>query len=116
MSCKLCGQINHSTSQCAELVNPNQAQQSIVLNHAIVRIIKNDNQYLLQMKMGSQWVQQAPYTGDQRGLIGAMTLAIDVLAGKVWLTHVVVLPQSNNNNQLNKQIGVNELKQVLLTK
>ena len=58
----------------------------IVLNHDLVRIVENSGKVEMFIKMGNgEWAVQRPYEGDLRGLIGAMTLAIDVLAGKIIL-------------------------------
>ncbi len=60
-----------------------------ILSHEMVKIVQKDNAYILSLRMrDGQWAIQSPYEGNQRGLIGAMTLAIDVLAGKVLLVGV----------------------------
>lgn len=64
-----------------------------ILDTPMVKILQNkpeEIQLLIKMKDGKYAVQK-PYEGDLRGLIGAMTLAIDVLAGKVILNGTVDL-------------------------
>ena len=48
----------------------------------------------MQLKNGG-WVKNNPYKGDLQGLIGALTLGIDVLAGKVWPSMVVSSPEGD---------------------
>lgn len=60
-----------------------------ILQHSMVKIIERDNTYVLLIRtMDNQWVRQNPYPADQRGIIGALTLAVDVLAGKVLLAGI----------------------------
>lgn len=65
------------------------ANVKIVLNHPMVRVAESNGEYHLSIRLRSgAWVNQMPYPADQRGIIGALTLAIDVLAGKILLTGI----------------------------
>ena len=59
---------------------------AVILKTDLCRIEQDQNGYrvLIKMKDGA-WVQNAPQSNDLRGLIAALTLSIDVLAGKIWL-------------------------------
>lgn len=64
--------------------------KTVVLDTNLARIEASEKQYELYIRMErGGWVQTHPYSKDARGLIGALTLAIDVLAGKIWLDSVV---------------------------
>jgi len=68
-------------------------KQKLILDTPMVKIIQTkpeEIQLLIKMKDGKYAVQN-PYTGDLRGLIGAITLSLDVLAGKVILNGTVDL-------------------------
>jgi hypothetical protein len=60
-----------------------------ILNHELIKILEDKGQYrvLISMTNGGQ-VEHQPFPGDQRGLVAAVSLAVDVLAGKIWLSHV----------------------------
>jgi hypothetical protein len=63
----------------------------VILNHPMVRIVENEKDHTYELSIHMRdggWVKQAPYPADQRGVIGALTLALDVLAGKVLLMGV----------------------------
>ena len=76
------------------------SQNKLVLNHDMCRIYLDQNEYKLFIKMfDGKWALQKPYPGDQRGLIGAMVLATDVLAGKVMLAGSVALPDENDSTK-----------------
>lgn len=62
----------------------------VVLNHDLVQIILDGSSYrvLIAMSKGGM-VEHQPFPGDQRGLVAAMSLATDVLAGKIWLSHQI---------------------------
>ena len=55
-----------------------------ILETETCRILLENSQYVLYMRMGKSWVQNKPFDGDLRGLISALTLSLDVLSGKVW--------------------------------
>ena len=58
----------------------------LILNTPIVRIEQIDNTYVLKLRTSSgKFMQCKPYDKDLKGMIAALTLAIDALAGKVWL-------------------------------
>jgi hypothetical protein len=65
-----------------------------ILNHPLVQILNEGAKYrvLISMSKGGQ-VEHEPFPGDQRGLVAAMSLATEVLAGKVWLSHSVAGPK-----------------------
>ena len=66
-----------------------KTSKRIVLNHDLVRIVETNGKVEMFIKMADGlWAVQRPYEGDLRGLIGAMTLAIDVLAGKIILGEI----------------------------
>jgi len=57
-----------------------------ILDTELCKIVKNEKGHQVFIAMNSKkWVANTPHSGDLKGLIGAMTLAIDVLAGKIWL-------------------------------
>ena len=68
-----------------------------ILDTEQARVDLTDRGYVLMIRLQregkeqqpAEWVVQQPYTPDLRGMIGALTLAIDVLAGKVWPVGVV---------------------------
>lgn len=58
----------------------------IVLSTDVCTIVESEGSYKLFIKMGDgQHAMQSPYPANVRGLIGALTLAIDVVAGKIIL-------------------------------
>jgi len=70
----------------------------IVFNHPMCLIVEQDNSYVVKIRMrDGQYALQAPYPADQRGLLGAMMLATDVLAGKVLLVGV----EASNSPKIN---------------
>lgn len=64
-------------------------QNKLILNHPLCQIYQEESAYrvLITMSKGGV-VEHEPFPGDQRGLVAAMSLAVDVLAGKIWLSHV----------------------------
>lgn len=83
----------------------------IIMNHSMVRVIERDNTYVLSIRMrDGQWAVQQPYPADQRGIIGALTLAVDVLAGKVLLMGIEATPKAHaeENVKLPKQILITD--------
>jgi hypothetical protein len=57
-----------------------------ILNTETCRIIQTGEGYrVLILARNGQWMENMPHSGDLRGLIGSLTLAIDVISGKVWL-------------------------------
>jgi len=66
----------------------------IVLNTELVRATEQNGELTVFIRMGNgQWARQRPYAADLRGQIGALTLAIDALAGKIILQDAVVLDE-----------------------
>lgn len=55
-----------------------------ILETETCRILLENSQYVLYMRMGKSWVQNKPFDGDLRGLISALTLSLDIISGKVW--------------------------------
>ena len=67
----------------------------LILNHEMVLVVQNADTIIVKIRMrDGRWALQAPFQADQRGLIGAVTLALDVLAGKIMLTGIEA-PQAN---------------------
>lgn len=62
----------------------------MILNHPLVQIAQEKSKYrvLISLSKGGQ-IEHEPFPGDQRGLVAAMSLATEVLAGKVWLSHYI---------------------------
>lgn len=56
-----------------------------ILDTDMVKVVRAGESYILFIRCLDKitWIENHAYPADQRGLIGAMTLAIDVLAGKV---------------------------------
>lgn len=69
-----------------------KTKRQIVLNTELVRAVSENGELTLFIRMANgQWAKQRPYSADLRGQIGALTLAIDALAGKIILTEPVIL-------------------------
>jgi hypothetical protein len=61
----------------------------IILNHPMVLVVEENNAYVVKIRMrDGRYALQSPFPADQRGIIGALTLALDVLAGKIMLTGI----------------------------
>ncbi len=61
-----------------------------IVDHELVQVILDPAvgyRVLISMQKGGQ-VETNPYPGNQMGLVAAMQLATEVMAGKVWLSHV----------------------------
>ena len=57
-----------------------------ILKHKLVEIIQDEVGYRLFIAtQEGGWVEHNPFPNDLRGLVGAMMIATDVLAGKFWL-------------------------------
>jgi hypothetical protein len=66
------------------------------------RIVQTEKGYqVLMLARSGDWIANHPHSPDLKGLVGALTLAIDVIAGKVWLEGIA-RPEPNSN--LLKQI------------
>jgi hypothetical protein len=69
--------------------------RKILLNHDLCRVVEENGKFTLYVKMANgSYAVQRPYDADLRGAIGALTLALDVLAGKIILGGVVQLNES----------------------
>lgn len=69
-------------------------KKRILLNHDLCRIVEENGTVTLLMKMADgRWAVQAPYENNLRGQIGALTLALDVLAGKIMLGTTTTLDE-----------------------
>jgi len=67
----------------------------IILNHDFAKVVEENGAITLYVKMANgQYAVQAPYPADLRGAIGALTLALDVLAGKIMLGGTVALNEN----------------------
>jgi hypothetical protein len=63
--------------------------KTVILNTQTCRIFSTDKGIVLEMKLeNGGWVRQMPYSSDLKGLVAALTLSVDVVAGKVWLDTV----------------------------
>ena len=61
-----------------------------LLNHEMCNIVQDGNELKVKIRMTtSGWVWNRPFPADLRGTIGALTLALDVISGKVILQEVV---------------------------
>ncbi len=77
-----------------------QIKPKVILDHSMVRIIEADQQYQLFIKMtNGKYASNAPYPADQRGIIAALQLALDVLAGKIMLAGTVDLDDIDKPSQ-----------------
>lgn len=58
----------------------------VILNHDMIKIVFTGAEYraFLTIQEGGE-VEHQPFPGNQMGLVAAMTMAVDVLAGKFWL-------------------------------
>lgn len=65
------------------------AKQTLIVNHKLVQVIQESTGYrvLISMEKGGQ-VETNPYPPNQMGLVAAMQIATEVMAGKVWLSHL----------------------------
>lgn len=67
------------------------AKVEVIVNHKLVQVLHdlNNGSYrvLISMEKGGQ-VETNPYPGNQMGLVAAMQIATEVMAGKIWLSHV----------------------------
>lgn len=70
--------------------------RKILLNHDFAKAVEENGQITLYIKLANgEYAVQAPYPADLRGAIGALTLALDVLAGKIMLGTTVRLNESD---------------------
>lgn len=66
-----------------------------ILNHDLITIqlvekskgSQIEHQVLIKTESGA-WLEHHPFTGDLKGLINAMDLAINVMSGKFWIRAV----------------------------
>jgi len=66
------------------------AKLNVIVQHKLVQVLEDPAlgyRVLISMEKGGQ-VETAPFPGNQMGLVGAMQLATEVMAGKIWLSHV----------------------------
>lgn len=67
-----------------------KAKLNLIVNHKLVQVMEDPAvgyRVLISMEKGGQ-VETNPFPGNQMGLVGAMQLATEVMAGKIWLSHV----------------------------
>ena len=79
-----------------------------ILNTDTCRILFDGKNYTLLMRMGNNWVKNAPFPGELRGLVAAMTLSLDVISGKVWpheITDQNGLPVEFTSNKPKQIVG-----------
>jgi hypothetical protein len=63
---------------------------NVIVNHKLVQVVEDPTagyRVFITMEKGGQ-VETAPFPPNQLGLVGAMQLATEVMAGKIWLSHV----------------------------
>jgi len=63
---------------------------NVIVNHKLVQVIEDKDagyRVLITMERGGQ-IEHKPFPGNNMGLVGAMQLATEVMAGKIWLSHV----------------------------
>ena len=66
------------------------AKLNVIVNHKLVQVIEDPAvgyRVLISMEKGGQ-VETNPYPGNQMGLVAAMQIATEVMAGKIWLSHL----------------------------
>lgn len=64
-----------------------------ILDHEIVKIQHDGTRHRVFIRLSrGGWLEHEPLPGDLRGLVTAMTLATDCLAGKFFPAGVVALP------------------------
>lgn len=62
----------------------------LLLDHDFCKIEQVDNEYKVKIKMHKGgWVYNRPFPADLRGAIASLTLALDILSGKVIIESVV---------------------------
>jgi len=62
----------------------------LIVNHELVQVIQDPNlsyRVFIVMEKGGV-VEHAPFPGNAQGLVGAMNLATECIAGKVWLQKI----------------------------
>lgn len=85
-------------------------KNQLVLNTQTCKVFHEKEGLILYMKMkNGGWVKNNAYKADLQGLIGALTLGIDVLAGKVWPTQVVEMLPGEEKGPKIFQIGQSTL-------
>jgi hypothetical protein len=64
--------------------------KNFIVNHKLVRVQEDSEvgyRVFITMQKGGE-VEHQPFPYNQMGLVGAMQLATEVMAGKIWLSHV----------------------------
>jgi len=71
--------------------------KKLILDTPKVKVYQEKEGIVVYMKLenSTQWMRNMPHKADLTGLIGALTLGIDALAGKVWPGSVVSLEGSD---------------------
>jgi hypothetical protein len=62
----------------------------VIVNHKLVQVILDPAtgyRVFITMQRGGK-VEHNPFPANNMGLVAAMQLATEVLAGKIWLSHV----------------------------
>ena len=63
---------------------------NVIVNHKLVQVTEDPAvgyRVFITMQSGGQ-IEHNPFPANQMGLVGAMQLATEVIAGKIWLSHV----------------------------
>jgi len=62
-----------------------------LLDHSMIKITEEGTELKVKIKMlKGGWVLNRPFPADLRGTIGALTLALDVISGKVILESIAI--------------------------
>ena len=62
----------------------------LILDTELCRIVQDKAEIKVFVKITEGgWVEHHPFTPDARGLVGALTVATDICAGKFWLQKLV---------------------------
>jgi hypothetical protein len=71
-------------------MSTSKVKGEVIVNHKLVTVILDPHagyRVFITMQRGGQ-VEHNPFPGNQMGLVGAMQLATEVMAGKIWLSHI----------------------------
>jgi hypothetical protein len=95
-----------------------KSKNEVIVNHKLVRVELDPAigyRVFITMQQGGV-VETNPYPSNNLGLVSAMNIATEVMAGKIWLSHLVatapgwtaptshMLNASSNRDELGKKI------------
>lgn len=73
-------------------------KKKLVLDTDNVKVYLEGAGHVVYIKMGDgKWMVNRPHSGDLKGLVAALTLGIDALAGKIWPMTAVSLNEKDKN-------------------